>query len=162
MPFGYGVLPGTPGEAGQNTPQFSKDLLGDVIPFIDSHYRTLADRDHRAIIGLSMGGGESLSIGLNHLELFSYVAGFSAGLNRTADFSQPYASLIADPAASNQQLHLLWIGCGRDDGLFPTSKRFSDFLTAHQIKHTFWESSGEHTWTNWRHYLNEVAPLLFH
>jgi len=161
MPFGYGVMPGAPGESGQNTPQFSKDLRGDVIPFVDSQYRTLADRDHRAIIGLSMGGGESLSIGLNHLELFSYVGGFSAGLSRTANFAAAYAGLIADPAAANRQLRLLWIGCGREDGLFPTAKRFSDFLTENRIVHTFHESAGAHTWTNWRHYLYEVSPLLF-
>jgi enterochelin esterase-like enzyme len=161
MPFGYGVMPGTPGEAGQNTAQFSRDLLGDVIPLIDARYRTRADRDHRAIIGLSMGGGEALSIGLNHLELFSYVGGFSPGLSRTADFSTGFAALMADPAAVNRRLHLLWIGCGRDDGLFPTAKRFSAFLTAHQIEHTFWESPGEHTWINWRNYLKEVSPQLF-
>ncbi len=161
MPFGYGVPPGTPGEAGQNTAQFSQDLLGDVIPLIDAQYRTMADRDHRAIIGLSMGGGESLSIGLNHLERFGYVGGFSPGLSRTADFSAGYAPLIADPAAANRQLHLLWIACGRDDGLFPTAKRFSAFLTAHHINHVFWESAGEHTWINWRNYLKEISPLLF-
>jgi len=161
MPFGYGVPPGTSGAQGRNTEQFSRDLREDVIPTIESRYRTVADRDHRAIIGLSMGGGESLSIGLNHLELFSYVGGFSAGLSATADFAKAYPALVADPAAVNRQLHLLWIGCGRADGLFPTAKRFSDFLTAHEIKHTFWESAGAHTWTNWRHYLNEVAPQLF-
>jgi enterochelin esterase-like enzyme len=161
MPFGYGVMPGAPGESGQNTPQFSKDLRGDVIPFIESQYRTLADRNHRAIIGLSMGGGEALSIGLNHLELFSYVGGFSPGLSRTANFKEAYAGLIADPAAANGQLHLLWLGCGSEDGLFPTAKRFSDFLTENKITHTFHESGGAHTWTNWRHYLYEVSPLLF-
>ena len=125
MPFGYGVPPGTPGERGRNTPQFSRDLLEDVIPLVQSRYRTQSDRDHRAIIGLSMGGGESLSIGLNHLELFSYVGGFSAGLAATTDFAKAYPALVADPAASNRQLHLLWIGCGRDDGLFPTAKNGS-------------------------------------
>ena len=161
MPFGYGVPPGTPGERGRNTPQFSRDLLEDVIPLVQSRYRTVSDRDHRAIIGLSMGGGESLEIGLNHLELFSYVGGFSAGLAATTDFAKAYPALVADPAAANRQLHLLWIGCGRADGLFPTAKKFSAFLTDHQIRHTFRESAGAHTWTNWRNYLNEVAPLLF-
>jgi enterochelin esterase family protein len=161
MPFGYGVPPGTPGEAGQNTARFSQDLLEDVIPLIDGRYHTRADRDHRAIIGLSMGGGESLAIGLNHLELFSSVGGFSPGLSRTADFSAEFAPLMADPAAANRQLHLLWIACGRDDGLFPTAQRFSAFLTAHHVNHVFHESAGEHTWINWRNYLREVSPLLF-
>jgi enterochelin esterase-like enzyme len=161
MPFGYGVPPGTPGASGRNTARFSEDLREDVIPYIEARYRTRADRDHRAIIGLSMGGGESLGIGLNHLELFSYVGGFSAGLSATTDFTRAYAGLIQDPAASNRLLHLLWLGCGRDDGLFPTARRFSDFLTKNNITHTFHESAGAHTWINWRQYLREVSPLLF-
>jgi enterochelin esterase-like enzyme len=161
MPFGYGVPPNGPGPRSQNTERFSQDLRGDVIPLIDAEYRSIADRDHRAIIGLSMGGAESLGIGLNHLELFSYVGGFSAGLNNPTDFAKTFASLVADPAASNRQLHLLWIGCGREDGLFPATKKLSAFLTAHQIEHVFHESSGEHTWMVWRRYLREVSPLLF-
>jgi enterochelin esterase-like enzyme len=161
MPFGYGVMPGAPGAQSQNLTRFSQDLREDVIPFIDAQYRTQADRDHRAIIGLSMGGGESLSIGLNHLELFSYVGGFSAGLSGATDFAQTYAGLIADPAAANNRLHLLWLGCGRADSLFAVNKKFSDFLTANGITHHFRESAGAHTWINWRHYLNEVSPLLF-
>ena len=161
MPFGYGAPPGAPGAQGQNTALFSRDLIEDVIPYIQSQYRTLADRDHRAIIGLSMGGGQSLSIGLNHLELFGYVGGFSAALNNSGDFAKTYAGLIADPAATNRQLHLLWIGCGTEDSLFTPAKKFSEFLTQHKIQHTFHPSGGAHTWINWRHYLNEVSPLLF-
>ena len=162
MPFGYGAVPGAPGAQGQNTALFSRDLIEDVIPYIQAQYRTVPDRDHRAIIGLSMGGGQSLSIGLNHLELFSHVGGFSAGIgNATADFAKTYASLIADPAAANRQLRLLWVGCGTEDGLFAANKKFSDFLGENKIKHTFRESGGAHTWMVWRRYLNEVSPLLF-
>jgi enterochelin esterase-like enzyme len=161
MPFGYGAPPGAPGPRGQNTALFSRDLLEDVIPYIDSRYRTLADRGDRAIMGLSMGGGQSLSIGLNHLELFSYVGGFSAGMSPTADFAKIYSGLVADPAAANNELHLLWIGCGRDDSLFAASKRLSDFLTENKIRHTFRETEGAHSWMVWRRYLNEVSPLLF-
>jgi len=161
MPFGYGAPPGAPGPRGQNTALFSRDLLEDVIPYIDSRYRTLADRGDRAIMGLSMGGGESLSIGLNHLELFSYVGGFSAGMSPTADFAKIYSGLVADPTAANDELHLLWIGCGREDSLFAASKRLSDFLTENKIRHTFRETEGAHSWMVWRRYLNEVSPLLF-
>ena len=73
--------------AGDNTAQFSRDLLEDVIPFVQSKYRAYTDRDRRAIAGLSMGGGQSLAIGLNHLDLFSYVAGFSAA-QRPAEFAK--------------------------------------------------------------------------
>jgi enterochelin esterase-like enzyme len=160
MPFGYGVSPNAPGLR-DNTAKFGADLFGDVIPFIDAHYRTLADRDHRAIVGLSMGGGESLSIGLNHLELFSYVGGFSAAIGSPAEFPNTYGAIAAGPETANKKLHLLWIGCGTEDSLFPTSKAFSDFLDARKITHTFRQTSGAHTWMVWRRYLNEISPLLF-
>jgi enterochelin esterase family protein len=161
MPFGYGVPPHPPGAKGNNTAEFTKDLLGDVLPYIEARYRVQADRAHRAIVGLSMGGGQALSIGLNHLEVFSHVGGFSSGLGRAADFPATYAKLAADPAAANQQLKLLWIGCGNEDGAMANSRALSDFLTARGIKHTFHESGGAHTWIVWRRYLREVAPLLF-
>jgi enterochelin esterase-like enzyme len=161
MPFGYGVPPNAPAGQGQNTAMFSNDLIGDVIPYIQSRYRTSTDRDHRAIIGLSMGGGQAVSIGLNHLELFSYVGGFSSGLGPAPDFPKTYASLIAHPDAANATLRLLWVGCGTDDGAFGASKGFSEFLTENHIKHTFRASSGAHTWMVWRRYLHEVSPLLF-
>lgn len=161
MPFGYGIPPGTPATApGGNTAEFSRDLLEDVIPFVESHYRSYPDRGHRAIAGLSMGGGESLSIGLNHLELFSYVGGFSAGIH-TADFQQSYGKFIADSQTANRKLRLLWIGCGSDDSLFAASEGLSKMLDGAGIKHVFHKSDGAHTWINWRRYLNEFAPLLF-
>jgi enterochelin esterase family protein len=162
MPFGYGVPPGSmvPGRPSRNNELFALDLIEDVIPFIQSHYRTLNDRDHRAIAGLSMGGGQSLGIGLTRLDLFSYVAGFSAAL-RPAEFAESFAGIAADPAGTNQKLHLLWIGCGKQDPLFAPAKGFSEFLKERQIRHVFYESSGAHTWIVWRRYLNEVAPLLF-
>lgn len=164
MPFGYGVPPGTappPGAApSDNTALFSRDLIEDVIPFVQSVYRADTSRDHRAVAGLSMGGGQSLGIGLNHLDLFSYVAGFSAAL-RPADFQKTFAGLVADSKDANQKLHLLWMGCGKQDSLFAASRTFSEFLTERKIKHVFRESDGAHTWMVWRRYLNEFAPLLF-
>jgi enterochelin esterase-like enzyme len=161
MPFGYGVAANLPAKPGENTAAFSRDLIEDVIPFIQSKYRTIADRDHRAIAGLSMGGGQSLTIGLNHLELFSYVGGFSAAIGAAADLPKTYASLVANAEASNGKLRLLWVGCGTEDSLFAAAKSFSEFLNGHGIKHTFRETTGAHTWMVWRRYLNEIAPLLF-
>lgn len=165
MPFGYGVPPGSrqPAPGGgpsQNNLLFSRDLLEDVIPFVQSHYRVYADRDHRAIAGLSMGGGQSLGIGLGHLELFSYVAGFSAAL-RQVEFEKTFPALAANPQSANQNLRLLWVGCGKEDTLFVAARSFTDFLKEKKIKHTFREGGGAHTWIVWRRYLNEVAPLLF-
>jgi enterochelin esterase family protein len=165
MPFGYPSEAAAQGGSGGRgfagiTEDFSKDLRGDVIPFVESHYRVAADRDHRAIAGLSMGGVESLEIGLNHLELFSYVGGFSAAVS-PAEFPKSMAGLVADPKAANAQLHLLWIGCGTDDGLFPASTSFSKFLDDAQVKHEFYKIPGAHTWIVWRQFLREFAPQLF-
>ncbi|SPE29572.1 putative esterase [Candidatus Sulfopaludibacter sp. SbA3] len=153
MPFGYGVPPGS-GASG-NTAAFTRDLLEDVLPFVDAHYRVYQDRGHRAIAGLSMGGGESLEIGLNHPDLFAYVGGFSAAIGN-ANLQQTFAGLTGE-----RKLRLLWIGCGKDDGLFTASENFSKTLDAAHIQHTFRQSEGAHTWIVWRRYLNEFAPLLF-
>jgi enterochelin esterase-like enzyme len=172
MPFGYPAPPsvqvtpaGAPAAgAGRGFSSvvdgFSQDLLGDVIPYVQSHYRVYADRDHRAIAGLSMGGIESLQIGLNHLDQFSYVGGFSAAIT-PASFPQTFPGVKADPAAMNRQLHLLWIGCGTDDSLFAASTSFSKYLDDAQVKHEFFKIPGAHTWIVWRQFLNEFAPQLF-
>jgi len=160
MPFGYGVPPGGQ-QQGENTAKFGKDLIEDVIPFIQATYRVFPDREHRAIVGLSMGGGQSLTIGLNNLDLFSYVGGFSAAIGNAANFSKTFAPLVNHADAANGKLKLLWVGCGTEDSLFGASKAFSEFLTANHIKHTFRETGGAHTWMVWRRYLNEISPLLF-
>jgi enterochelin esterase family protein len=161
MPFGYGVPPNGPQPRTDNTAKFSKDLIEDVIPFIQATYRAYTDRERRAIVGLSMGGGQALNIGLNHLELFSYVGGFSAAIGNAANHPKTFAALVSDAEASNKKLKLLWIGCGTEDSLFGASKGFSEWLTTRNIKHTFRETGGAHTWMVWRRYLNEVSPLLF-
>jgi len=132
-----------------------------LIPYIESRYRALTGRDDRAIIGLSMGGGQALSIGLNRVELLKYVGGFSSGLGSAADFSKSYASLIVHPETANTTVRLLWVGCGTEDGAFAASKGFSDFLNKNRIKHTFRETSGAHTWMVWRRYMHEISALLF-
>ena len=159
MPFGYGVPPNGP--QAENTSKFGKDLIEDVIPYIEGTYRAIPDRAHRAIVGLSMGGGQALSIGLNHIELFSYVGGFSSGLGNAANYPKTYATLVAGAEEANKKLKLIWIACGRDDGQFGQSKSLSDFLTANKVKHTFRETEGAHTWMVWRRYLHEISPLLF-
>jgi len=172
MPFGYPSppsvqvappsVPTTSPSRGFNsvTEDFAKDLLGDVVPYVQTHYRVYTDRDHRAIAGLSMGGIESLEIGLNHLDQFSYVGGFSAAIS-PAGFAKDFAEIAADPKGANRQLHLLWIGCGTDDSLFPTSTSFSKFLDDAQVKHTFYKIPGANTWIVWRQFLEEFAPQLF-
>jgi predicted alpha/beta superfamily hydrolase len=101
-------------EGGGGGPAFmEKDLLENVIPLVEKEYRVAKDADHRAIAGLSMGGNQALTIGLNNLSRFAYVAGFSSGGG--GNNANSYKSLLADPDKSNKQLKLLWIGCGQDD-----------------------------------------------
>jgi enterochelin esterase family protein len=156
MPFGH---------ASNNTSNaaqfnFERYLLEDVIPAVERSYRTLPDRDHRAIVGYSMGGGQALSIGLTHLDRFSAVGGFSAAAPRHAETR--FKPLLDNPADTNAKLKLLWLGCGRQDTLFPRSQALSETLTTHNIRHTWHPTEGRHTFTVWRNYLIEVAPLLFH
>jgi enterochelin esterase-like enzyme len=160
MPLGYAYPRGAGVTNATQRADFEKDLLGDIVPFVEAQYRVLADRDHRALIGLSMGGGQALTIGLHHLDRFSRLAGFSAGVSRSAP-AAAYEEVVGDPEAVNSALKLLWLGCGRDDDLFDGNQQLSAFFTAHGITHTFAPSTGDHTWSNWQKYLTEVAPLLW-
>ena len=161
MPFGhatpYGV-PVAPGEPG-NDAVFEDYLLKDVMPLVESKYRVALGRQNRAIAGLSMGGGQSLKIGLGHLDLFSAVASFSGAI--PADFETRFADVLKDAQAANARLKVLWIGCGRQDSLFARSKSLDELLTKHGIHHTFREIDGVHNYTAWRKFLAEYSPLLF-
>ena len=137
-----------------------KVLSLDLISFIDSHFRTIPDRDHRALAGLSMGGAQALRIGLNHLDQFAYLGAFSPAIAIT-NTSKDYDGALADPARINQQLHLLWIGIGSEDFLLASVKQSHEMLEKAGIKHVWVESSGAHVWTVWRKYLADFAPSLF-
>jgi enterochelin esterase-like enzyme len=161
MPFGHATpfgAPTAPGEPG-NDAVFEDYLLKDVLPTVEGKYRVAAGRQNRAIAGLSMGGGQSLKIGLGHLDLFSAVASFSGAI--PADFETRFGDLLKDPKTTNARLKALWIGCGRQDSLFPRSKNLSELLTGREIKHTFREIDGVHNYTVWRKFLAEYSPLLF-
>ena len=102
---------------------FEQDLLKDVIPTIESRYSVQADREHRALAGLSMGGGQSLNFGLAHLDTFAWVGGFSSAPN-----TKPAAELVPDPAAAKEKLKLLWLACGKKDGLIRISQGVHAYL----------------------------------
>jgi enterochelin esterase family protein len=106
-----------------------------------------------------MGGGQSLKIGLGHLDLFSAVASFSGAI--PADFETRFADLLKNADSTNAKVHPLWIGCGEQDSLFGRSKNLSELLDKHQIKHTFRAIEGVHNYTVWRKFLAEYTPLLF-
>jgi enterochelin esterase family protein len=159
MPFGY-AYPWQAGASGEKQrTDFEKDLLGDLIPFVQANYRVAADRDHRALAGLSMGGGQTLAIGPRHLDVFSRLAVFSSGGGQNP--AQSLADVGANAKNVNAQLKLFWIGVGTEDGAMAGAKRTSDFLNSAGIKHTYKTAPGAHTWIVWRKFLNEVAPQIF-
>jgi enterochelin esterase-like enzyme len=139
---------------------FDKVISTDLIPFVDANFRTIPDREHRALAGLSMGGAEALRIGLNHLDQFAYLGAFSPAIAIT-DTTKDYDGALANPAKLNQQLRLLWIGIGNEDFLFIPVKDSHEVLEKSGIKHIWVESSGSHVWTVWRNYLADFAPRLF-
>jgi enterochelin esterase family protein len=159
MPFAY-AYPWHAGAAGdKQRADFQKDLLTDLIPFVQSNYRASADREQRALAGLSMGGGLTLAIGPRHLETFSRLAVFSSGGGQNPE--KTLADIGANAKNVNAQLRLFWIGVGTEDGAIVGAKRTSDFLTSAGIKHTYKTAPGAHTWIVWRKFLNEVAPQIF-
>jgi enterochelin esterase family protein len=159
MPFGHAVPFGTRGGPVSNNDLYEQYVLKDVMPLVEAKYRVAPGRANRAIAGLSMGGGQTLTIGFRHLEMFSAIGAFSAAI--PADFEKEFSKIIADPKDVNAKLKVLWFGCGRQDGLFERSQKFDELLTAHQVKHTFRPSEGAHVFAVWRLYLSEFAPLLF-
>ena len=158
-PAAYAYDP-TSGVAGEKQrADFEKDLLGDLIPFVQANYRVLADREHRALAGLSMGGSLTINIGPRHLETFSRVGVFSAGGGQNP--AESLKDVGANAKNVNAQLKLFWMGIGTDDPGFVGAKRTSDYLDSVSIKHTFKTVPGAHTWILWRRFLNEVAPQLW-
>ena len=168
MPLGYGapeiVKPGVsnrrdPNIFKRNFEKFGQALLKEVIPAVERGYLVGGGPRSRAIVGLSMGGGESLIVGANHLETFSWVGSFS-GAAVMADSS--YSNLLPTlSAADNTRIKLLWIACGKDDFLIKSNHELRDWLKQKNVTATYVETSGAHTWLNWRRYLNEFSQLLF-
>ncbi len=134
---------------------FENDLLKDVIPYVESHYSVKPGREHRALAGLSMGGGQALGIGLTHLDHFAWVGGFSSALfGRQSD-------LIPDPSNAARNLRLLWLSCGDKDGLMNASKSFHDALEQKKVPHVWHIDSGGHDWPVWRNDLYLLGQRLF-
>lgn len=139
---------------------FAKDLVEDVMPMVAQTFKVSTRREDRALAGLSMGGGQSVNLALSRPDLFRYVALMSPAVGGTVDTIYP--EFFKDPATSNRQFKLLWVGVGKDDMLTgPGDKAFHDTLTKRGIEHTWSLGDGRHEWTVWRHHLKELAPLLF-
>ena len=135
---------------------FEKDLLEDVIPAIESKYSVQADREHRALAGLSMGGGQTLNFGLAHLDTFAWIGGFSSAPN-----TKPPADLIADPEAAKKQIKLLWVACGNKDNLLRISQGVHAYLKEKGIPHVWHVDGHAHDATEWRNNLYYFAQKLF-
>jgi enterochelin esterase-like enzyme len=158
--------PGT-GAGGANYPMLKRELLEEIIPFVASHYRTIENRESRAIAGLSAGGGTTMNVGLVSLDTFAWIAEFSSGIFGGAAAYPPFdiekiaPGFYKDPAAVNKKLKLFYMSCGTEDPRMPFQKKALDDFQNHQIKVTFAEFPGAHEWKVWRHSLTDLTPKLF-
>jgi enterochelin esterase-like enzyme len=166
MPLGYGTMEIVQGSESRrrdprvrerNLSGFRAALLEEVLPQVESEYRVSKDYKSRAIAGLSMGGVESLTVGLNNLDRFAWIGAFSAGALDT-NYSDTFPKLAA---SANDRLALLWISCGKDDGLIKANREFVHWLDGKQLHCTWTEVPGAHSWRVWRRNLATFAPLLF-
>ncbi len=143
--------------------RFTSELLRDVVPFVEKNYRVLPGPEHRAIAGLSMGGGQTLRAVTAHPDQFAYVAVWSMGVNpqASADFEKRGAAFLDHPDKVNKLIRLFSISVGDKDFTLAGAKHLSELLNRRGIRHEFHLSGGGHTWINWRRYLHEFAPRLF-
>ena len=180
MPAGHTNAGGGRGAAPAGGPpprdEFAEDFVRDVMPYVETHYRVVADRAHRAIAGLSMGGSQTLNVGIPHLDKFAFVGVYSSGVLGGGRGAAPAPGATApafgaaweqqnltalDNASAKRGLKLLWFATGVEDSLIPTTRSTVDLLKKHGFAPVLKESPGGHTWLNWRAYLIEFAPQLF-
>ncbi len=171
MPAGH-AGPFRSGGARPAADEFSQDFLNDIMPYVEKNYRVHKDRRHRALAGLSMGGGQTLNIGIPHLDQFAYLGVYSSGVfgitGGRAGSTQPQGpsfeerhQQVLDDAGLRKGLRLFWFATGKDDFLLETSRATVAMFRKHGFPVQYAETDGGHTWINWRQYLNEFAPLLF-
>ncbi len=164
MPLGYGDMTFVkdwgvwqrPPEIDHNVSLCEKALLTEVLPQVEAQYRVSKKREERAIAGFSMGGLQALSTGLTHTDMFAYVGGFSSAIHALKP-EQVFTGL--NPATDN--LKVLWVACGVDDGLIAANRRFVAWLETKKIPVTQIETPGRHAWPVWRDNLIQFTPLLF-
>lgn len=159
MPFGHTILGGR-GEADSGK-RFELDLLEDVMPLIESSYPVYTDQPHRAIMGLSMGGGQSLRIGLGHPDKFAYMCAMSAGRLKSEELVAAVPDFAKDPDKINGEMKFIWIGCGEQDPGVKGTVESDRWFTEHRIRHEMELIPGVHTWLVWRRFLAELTPKLF-
>ena len=161
MPLGHETIPTDPdyrkAKLIENLIAMENELLAGVIPFVESNYRCKQDRKHRAIAGLSMGGGQSLHIGINNSDKFGWIAGFSSSIVKQKVDKLAIEKL--DELKSNAPL--IWLGCGKDDFLITDTTEFDKWMTENDVKHKTSITEGAHNWRCWRRYLKDVLTEMF-
>ncbi len=142
--------------------RFTDELLKEVIPQVEQNFKVIADPEHRALAGLSMGGGQTLRAVTANPEMFAYVGVWSAGIgNNAGDWEQRNQKFLDSTEQLNKSIRLFSISVGDKDFTMAGSKSLDEILSKYKIKHELHISGGGHTWINWRHYLNELGPRLF-
>ncbi len=176
MPAGHTSAFGFGGRGGAGRPpvdEFAQDFTGDIMPYVEKNYRVSAERQHRAIAGLSMGGAQTLNVAIPHLETFAYLGVYSSGVfgiaggrggapkAKSGPTWEERNQTFLDDADRKNGLKLVWFATGKDDFLIQTSRATVEMLKKHKFDVVFNETTGGHTWINWRNYLIEFAPRLF-
>lgn len=143
--------------------QFEKDFIQDIVPYVESHYRVLTGREHRAIAGLSMGGMQTLNLALSDLNKYAYVGVFSSGwlVGGGPDAAEKQYAAALDDANARKGLKLLWFATGKDDFLIETTRATVAVFKRHGFQVEYQETAGTHSWENWRDHLHQFAPRLF-
>ncbi|MEO6339453.1 MAG: alpha/beta hydrolase-fold protein [Caulobacteraceae bacterium] len=143
------------------TSAIAQDMFGDVIPYVESHYRAIANPDNRAIAGLSAGGLVALDLGFGRQDAFRYLGSFSSGWFNDAAEVYDKANPQAFGPETRKRLRVLWFGAGTTDIAQPNTEALLKVLDRKCVKYTYWLTDRGHNWVNWRRYLNAFAPLLF-
>jgi enterochelin esterase-like enzyme len=139
---------------------FEDDLLKNILPYVEKNYRTLNNRENRAIGGFSRGGGQTLRAAFGNMDKFAWVCSYSSFLS-PAEMDKNFSHITADPNKTNKQLKLFWVSVGDEDFLYKGTIEFMDYLTAKKVNFKRFVNDGGHTWMNTKKYLNETAQLLF-
>lgn len=174
MPAGHTRAGFGPGGMNATVDEFGEDFVKDIMPYVEKNYRVLPKRDQRAIAGLSMGGAQTLSVAMSHLDQFGYVGVFSSGVfgsgprtpgaarsaTPSPEWEKQHLAML-DDAKLKKGLKLFWFATGSEDFLLATTKATIEMFKTHGFSPEYKETGGGHTWINWRDYLNEFAPKLF-
>lgn len=139
---------------------FAEDMTKNIIPYVDKNYRTVPNRDNRAIGGFSRGGGQTLRTAFWNMDTFSWICCYSAYLPPT-EMESSYQSIVSNPDNTNKQLKLLWVSVGTEDFLYNSTAEFLNYLTSKMINYRSLITGGGHTWMNVKTYLAETAQMLF-